>query len=85
MVRAFSAYQQNRNSRHSAKRFRAMTMSWGNVALGYGEWNRKDAPLSDATVKTEYGLTEAFIVEGIRSDRLILQAQKDSIEGTKSK
>jgi hypothetical protein len=36
----------------------------------YGEWNRKDATLSDVTAKTEYGVTEAFIVKGIRSGRL---------------
>jgi hypothetical protein len=36
----------------------------------YGEWNRKGATLSDVTAKAEYGLTEDFIVKGIRAGKL---------------
>ena len=36
----------------------------------YGEWNRKDATLSDATAKKEYGVDRDFIVEGIRAGKL---------------
>lgn len=28
----------------------------------YGEWNRKGATLSDVTAKTEYGVSQTFIV-----------------------
>lgn len=36
----------------------------------YGEWNRKGATLSDATAKTEYGVSREFIVQGIKSGHL---------------
>jgi hypothetical protein len=36
----------------------------------YGEWNRKGETLSDATAKTEYGVSREFIVKGIRSGDL---------------
>ena len=36
----------------------------------HGEWNRKGATLSDVTAKTEYGVSEEFIVKGIRSGHL---------------
>jgi hypothetical protein len=36
----------------------------------YGEWNRKGATLSDVTAKTEYGVTQDFIVKGIRAGKL---------------
>ena len=36
----------------------------------YGEWNRKGATLSDKTAKKEYGVSQDFIVKGIRAGRL---------------
>jgi hypothetical protein len=36
----------------------------------YGEWNRKGATLSDVTAQKEYGVSRAFIVEGIQSGKL---------------
>jgi hypothetical protein len=36
----------------------------------YGEWNRKGATLSDFTATKEYGVSQAFIIKGIRSGRL---------------
>jgi hypothetical protein len=36
----------------------------------YGEWNRKGATLSDATVKKEYGVDRDFIVKGIKAGKL---------------
>jgi hypothetical protein len=36
----------------------------------YGEWNRKGATLSDATAIREYGVSQAFIVKGIRAGQL---------------
>ena len=36
----------------------------------YGEWNRKGATLSDKTAKKEYGVSQDFILEGIRAGRL---------------
>lgn len=36
----------------------------------YGEWNRKGATLSDVTAKSEYGVTQEFIVKGIRAGKL---------------
>ena len=36
----------------------------------YGEWNLKRATLSDATALKEYGVTQDFIVQGIRSGDL---------------
>lgn len=36
----------------------------------YGEWNRKGATLSDVTAKKEYGVSQAFIVKGIRAGKL---------------
>jgi hypothetical protein len=35
-----------------------------------GEWNRKGAVLSDVTAQKEYGITQEFIVEGIRAGKL---------------
>jgi hypothetical protein len=32
----------------------------------YGEWNRKGATLSDVNAQKEYGITRAFIEDGIR-------------------
>ena len=36
----------------------------------YGEWNRKNAVLSDVTAQKEYGVTREFIVKGIQAGRL---------------
>ncbi len=36
----------------------------------YGEWNRKGATLSDVTARKEYGVSQAFIVKGIRVGKL---------------
>ena len=36
----------------------------------YGEWNRKGATLSDVTAKKEYGVSQDFIVKGIRAGKL---------------
>jgi hypothetical protein len=36
----------------------------------YGEWTRKGATLSHVTAAKEYGVTEAFIVQGIREGKL---------------
>jgi hypothetical protein len=36
----------------------------------HGEWNRKGATLSHVTAKKEYGVTEDFIIQGIRTGRL---------------
>ena len=36
----------------------------------YGEWNRKEATLSEVTAKAEYGVSRDFIVKGIETDRL---------------
>ena len=36
----------------------------------YGEWNRKGATLSDVTARKEYGVSQDFIVKGIRAGRL---------------
>jgi hypothetical protein len=36
----------------------------------YGEWTQKGATLSDVTAKSEYGITEDFIINGIRAGRL---------------
>ena len=36
----------------------------------YGEWNRKGATLSDATAHKEYGVSQEFIVKGIRAGKL---------------
>lgn len=36
----------------------------------YGEWTRKGATLSDVTAKKEYGVSQAFIVKGIRDGKL---------------
>jgi flagellar motility protein MotE (MotC chaperone) len=36
----------------------------------YGEWNRKGATLSDVTARKEYGVSQAFIVKGIREGKL---------------
>jgi hypothetical protein len=37
---------------------------------GHGEWNQKGATLSDVTAKAEYGVSEDFIIQGIRTGRL---------------
>lgn len=39
----------------------------------YGEWNRKGATLSDVTAKKEYGVSQDFIVKGIRAGKLEYQ------------
>ena len=36
----------------------------------YGEWTRKGATLSDVTAQKEYGVSQEFIVKGIRAGRL---------------
>ncbi|MBM3313412.1 hypothetical protein FJY70_02320 [candidate division WOR-3 bacterium] len=36
----------------------------------YGEWGRKGATLSDVTARKEYGVSEEFIISGIRSGKL---------------
>ena len=36
----------------------------------YGEWNRKGATLSDITAEKEYGVSQDFIVRGIRAGKL---------------
>jgi hypothetical protein len=36
----------------------------------YGEWNCKGATLSDVTARKEYGVSQAFIVKGIREGKL---------------
>jgi len=36
----------------------------------YGEWNRKGATLSDKTARAEYGVSQDFILKGIRAGRL---------------
>ena len=36
----------------------------------YGEWNRKEATLSDVTAKAEYGVSRDFIVKGIQTAKL---------------
>jgi hypothetical protein len=36
----------------------------------YGEWNRKGATLSDVTAQKEYGVSQDFIIEGIRAGKL---------------
>jgi hypothetical protein len=36
----------------------------------YGEWNRKEATLSDVTAEKEYGVSREFIVKGIRAGKL---------------
>lgn len=36
----------------------------------YGEWNRKGATFSDVTATKEYGVSQAFIVRGIRAGKL---------------
>ena len=33
----------------------------------YGEWNRQGATLSDVTAQKEYGVSQDFIVKGIRA------------------
>ncbi len=36
----------------------------------YGEWTRKDSTLSDSTARKEYGLTQAEIMQGLRTGQL---------------
>ena len=36
----------------------------------HGEWNRKGAVLSDVTAKKEYGVSQEFVVQGIREGKL---------------
>ncbi|MBL8416073.1 MAG: hypothetical protein JNM42_16705 [Propionivibrio sp.] len=36
----------------------------------HGEWTRKGATLSDVTVAKEYGVSQDFIVKGIRAGKL---------------
>lgn len=35
-----------------------------------GEWNRKEATLSDITAEKDYGVSQDFIVKGIRAGKL---------------
>jgi len=39
----------------------------------YGEWNRKGATLSHVTAEAEYGVSESFIVKGIKTGKLEYQ------------
>jgi len=43
------------------------------------EWQRKGATLSDKTARTEFGLTQAEIVQAIRAGKL--QYRRNSIHG----
>jgi len=36
----------------------------------YAEWNRKGATLSDVTAQKEYGVSQDFIIKGIRAGAL---------------
>ncbi|UUX93319.1 hypothetical protein [Methanoplanus endosymbiosus] len=36
----------------------------------YGEWTRKGATLSDKTAQKEYGISQEFILKGIREGKL---------------
>lgn len=36
----------------------------------YGEWNRKNATLSDVTAKSDYGVDHDFIIKGIKTGKL---------------
>ncbi len=36
----------------------------------YGEWNRKGATLSDVTAEKEYGVSQDFIIKGVRAGKL---------------
>jgi hypothetical protein len=36
----------------------------------HGEWNLKNATLSDVTAKKEYGVERAFIIKGIQAGKL---------------
>lgn len=36
----------------------------------HGEWNRKEATLSDVTAQKEYGVSREFILKGIRAGKL---------------
>jgi len=36
----------------------------------HGEWNRKNATLSDVTAKAEYGVDRAFVIKGIEAGKL---------------
>lgn len=36
----------------------------------YGEWNRKNATLSDVTAKSDYGVDRDFIIKGINAGKL---------------
>ena len=36
----------------------------------YGEWNRKNATLSDLTAKSDYGVDRDFIIKGIETGKL---------------
>lgn len=41
-----------------------------NEMAEYGEWNRKNATLSDVTAKSEYGVDRAFVIKGIEAGKL---------------
>ncbi len=45
----------------------------------YGEWNKKNATLSDVTATTEYGVDREFIVKGIKAG--ILEYRHGAIWG----
>jgi polyhydroxyalkanoate synthesis regulator phasin len=36
----------------------------------YGEWSRKGATLSDVTARKEYGVSQEFIIKGIRAGKI---------------
>ena len=42
----------------------------GSDMAEYGEWNRKGATLSNVTAQKEYGVSDDFIVKGIRAGEL---------------
>ncbi len=45
-------------------------MRMGIYVAEYGEWNRKEATCSDVTAKSEYGVSQDFILKGIQTGRL---------------
>lgn len=47
-----------------------------------GEWNQKNATLSDVTAKAEYGIDNDFIIKGIKAG--ILEYREGSVWGNPS-
>ena len=45
----------------------------------YGEWTRKGAVLSEVTAAKDYGVTRAFVMEGIQAG--ILEFREGSVSG----